>query len=897
MQISVCHININSIIKHKDELLARFSKYDVISVNETNLKRERPFSLKGYNIYRNDRVGKAGGGVLLAVKQHIKCTEIFNKTVEKNEIISIQISTQSLKSISITSIYVPPTAKIYLDFFQELFNANNNCIIVGDLNAALQPSGSRKTNKRGRQLQDLINEGFINCIDDDSATFEQNDYEEKLDWILASQPLHSFISNVKTHPSLGILNGHKPLTFDIPIGLQPKPPSPRLSYNFKAAKWALYRNTVNEQLKVWDDTRCLTSPSDIEEYSSFITNSITLATQKAIPTSKQLNTSYTPSEVTKRLIALKHQAYRRWKKSGNHVDKQHYYNSKVLLTNSLRNDRRDNFNKLMSSLCQKNMYSESVWLTVKKFHNKRGKQTFPNTMKYNNITATSDQEKADLFADYFQHEVYFKTPDSLPFHDQVTQQAHNIRNGIISTKKVKKWKLITLQEVKSTIKQLSNSSTGPDNIHNRCLKNHTKSLVQHLANLFNLILSVGYIPNTWKKANIILLLKPKKEKVHPSSYRPISLLSCLGKLLEKIIKQRLMAEVDRRNILPEHQAGFRSRKSTIYNIIRLERYAHSQIHQTTRKRHAAVIFFDIKAAFDSVWHDGLIYKLNELRLPQYLINYLISFLTNRTAAIELENLLSRPFNLNSGTPQGSPLSPLLYIIFTADSMNGIPKHTEHGLFADDTALWTSSHTLVSLSSRLQHSVDEFQRWCKSWKLQLQPTKTELIHFSIHPRKTFKNPVKIKVENTIIKPMDSTRYLGVFIDKTLNWRSHVHHIESKIASRISLLRFLNKASYEPTDKIMLNLFKSLVRSIITYGYPALLTANDKIWERLQIFQNKGIRAALGLPMYTSVEYIHKLSNIPKVKDYATTLLHRSIHTATSNNDITLKNHLQDILQQI
>ncbi|CAF5157241.1 unnamed protein product, partial [Rotaria sp. Silwood1] len=256
------------------------------------------------------------------------------------------------------------------------------------------------------------------------------------------------------------------------------------------------------------------------------------------------------------------------------------------------------------------------------------------------------------------------------------------------------------------------------------------------------------------------------------------------------------------------------------------------MHSSGRRRHAAVILFDIKAAFDSVWHDGLIYKLNELRLPQYLTNYLISFLQNRTAAIEIENILSRPFNLNSGTPQGSPLSPLLYIIYTADSMNGIPEHTEHGLFADDTALWTSSNTITSLSSRLQQSIDEFQSWCNSWKLKLQPSKTELVHFTVHPRKQFKNPISVKIDDTTVKASNSTRYLGVIIDKTLNWRSHLHHIESKIAGRISLLRFLNRAAYEPNDKIMLNIFKSIARSIIIYGYPILLTANDKIWERLQ-----------------------------------------------------------------
>jgi len=137
MTISICYININSITKHKDELLARFSKYDIISVNETNLKSERPFSLMGYNIFRNDRVGKPGGGVLLAVKQHLKCREILNKTARKNEVIVVQIETQTFKSMLIASIYIPSTAKIDLNIFHELYNINNNCIIVGDLNATL----------------------------------------------------------------------------------------------------------------------------------------------------------------------------------------------------------------------------------------------------------------------------------------------------------------------------------------------------------------------------------------------------------------------------------------------------------------------------------------------------------------------------------------------------------------------------------------------------------------------------------------------------------------------------------------------------------------------------------------------------------------------------------------
>jgi len=225
---------------------------------------------------------------------------------------------------------------------------------------------------------------------------------------------------------------------------------------------------------------------------------------------------------------------------------------------------------------------------------------------------------------------------------------------------------------------------------------------------------------------------------------------------------------------------------------------------------------------------------------------------NRTANIELEGALSRTFNLKSGTPQGSPLSPLLYILYTADSMNSMPQHTEHGLFADDTALWTSSNTTSNLNKRLQQSIAAFDKWCGCWKLKLQPTKTELLHFSVHPRRKYKYEVKVQVGNTMIKPSKATRYLGVIIDSQLKWIDHMQHIERNVAPRIGLLRFLSSAAEDSNDKIMLNLYKSLVRTILVYGHAVILTAGDKIWKRLQVLQNKAIRATLNLPKYLHSE---------------------------------------------
>jgi hypothetical protein len=230
-------------------------------------------------------------------------------------------------------------------------------------------------------------------------------------------------------------------------------------------------------------------------------------------------------------------------------------------------------------------------------------------------------------------------------------------------------------------------------------------------------------------------------------------------------------------------------------------------------------------------------------------------------------------------------------------MNSMPDHTEHGLFADDTALWTSSNKTSSLSSRLQQSVVAFEDWCRCWKLKLRPSKTELIHFNVHPRRKCKHEVAVKVEDTMITPKDETRYLGVIIDKELKWEQHLKHIEKSVTPRISLVRYLSRAAQEPNESIMINIFKSIVRTVMIHGHSVLLTASNKIWERLQIIQNKAIRAALNLPHYTSTRYIHHITNLPMIKDYAKSLMQNSINTAINNNDTILRDNLDFIMSRI
>jgi len=887
-----CHINTTSAKKHREELFARYHDVDVISINETNLHDKQHFNLPGFNIFRYDRPDKGGGGVLLAVRSHLKCHEVLCKQREQNECVAVQLETKD-GLLLVCSLYVPPKAKISRLLFEELEHINTDCLILGDLNAASVALGSNKTNTNGRQLEMLVSDGILSCIDDALTTYEKDDYEEKIDWILATHPTILLITHVQTHPPLGTLNGHKPMTFELIITPDRKPPSPRIQYSFKSANWPTFRKQLNQQLTGWDCSRSLLTPIDIDTYAKFITESIVTASQTAIPRCSGL-IRLEISSITKQLIKSKHQLYRSWKRTQIEQTKHEYYRAKAKVALSLRNDRLIRIRRMTDALTTNKMNTGKVWAMVRKYHNKRTKQQHTAILKYHQQTAHSDNEKANMFADYFANDVYSGTDDSTAFHRHITNAVEKIKrlfNRLSAERRRAPPPPITAKELKCLLKSLPNTSPGPDNVHNRCLKNYTDSLIEHLLKLFNASMSIGYVPDVWKQAYIILLLKPGKDRHLPSSYRPISLLSCLGKLLEKIVKQRLMTELDRRNILPYHQAGFRTGRSTLYNILRLGHHAQEALD---KHHHAAVIFFDVKAAFDSVWHDGLIYKLNDLKLPDYLIRWIVSFLTNRTACIELENQLSSSFSLRSGTPQGSPLSPLLYILYTADSMNTVPKHTEYGLFADDTALWTSSNTTTRVRERLQEAIDEFERWCISWKLVLQPTKTELIHFSPHPRKRYPQPIHLQVGTTTIYPQHSARYLGIIFDQKLDWRPHIRHVESNVQCRISLLKFLRRLTPEANDRTMLNLFKSLVRPLLTYGSSVLLQADNKIWQRLDVIHNKALRAALGVPHFTSTTYLRTLISIPPIQSYIEHLTQRALVRAQISEDEVTEANLTHLL---
>ena len=235
---------------------------------------------------------------------------------------------------------------------------------------------------------------------------------------------------------------------------------------------------------------------------------------------------------------------------------------------------------------------------------------------------------------------------------------------------------------------------GHDQISNKAIKELPVKGIALISSIFNAILRLEYYPKTWKTSQITLIPKVGKPIHETSSYRPISLLPTLSKLLEKLLTNRLFSLLEDLKTLPDHQFGFRKQHSTIEQIHRI---THNISQTLEKKKYCSAIFLDIQQAFDKVWHEGLLYKLKKI-LPRTYYSILKSYLTKRQFMIKYLDAITTTFPIETGIPQGSVLGPLLFSIYTAD----LPISTEITIatFADDTALLASHANPIIASSTL-----------------------------------------------------------------------------------------------------------------------------------------------------------------------------------------------------
>jgi hypothetical protein len=397
---------------------------------------------------------------------------------------------------------------------------------------------------------------------------------------------------------------------------------------------------------------------------------------------------------------------------------------------------------------------------------------------------------------------------------------------------------ITKAEIEHAVKNLKNNKAcGYDKILNEHIKSTLRSLIHIYVKLFNIVFESGIVPESWTIGVINPIYKNKGDITKPENYRPITLLSCLGKLFTSIINNRLTKFMETNNLLNNCQAGFRKNQSTSDHIFVLHSII-SILNNSKKKLFCA--FVDLKQAFDTVWREGLWEKLIQNNINGKCLNIIMNMYKNIKSCVKLNATYSNFFISNIGVRQGENLSPLLFSIFLndlytyfaeIDNIQGVEIYDDLQnflkmyilLYADDTVI-LSEH-----EQDFQTALNAYEQYCDSWKLTVNLSKTKIVIFSKGRQST---NYRFFFKNDQIEIVNEFKYLGVIFTRNGSFLTTKKHLATQATRAMySLIRNINRLEL-PID-LQIDLFKKTIKPILLFGAEIWGFGKIDILERVQL----------------------------------------------------------------
>ena len=347
-------------------------------------------------------------------------------------------------------------------------------------------------------------------------------------------------------------------------------------------------------------------------------------------------------------------------------------------------------------------------------------------------------------------------------------------------------KKLVLQPVSEefVFKELSSlnasKSTGLDEIPARFIKDGANVIKTPITSIINQSISEGVVPLSMKYARVKPLYK-KNSPLEVGNYRPVSILSIVSKILERSVYNQLLDFLQKNNMLYNLQSGFRQKYSTDTCLIHLLDYLRTN---NAKGMFTGMIMLDLQKAFDTVDHSILCNKLKVMGVQS--IDWFNSYLSDRVQFVSIDNTMSEPMNVTCGVPQGSILGPLLFLTYVNDMSISIDSDCKLILYADDSAILYTHKDPNIISSKLGSVLEKCSDWLIDNKLSLHLGKTECMLFG--PKRKIKQITNFSVKcyGHVIKATDVVKYLGVHIDKYLNFEYIVSNIITKVNGRLKFL---------------------------------------------------------------------------------------------------------------
>ena len=476
---------------------------------------------------------------------------------------------------------------------------------------------------------------------------------------------------------------------------------------------------------------------------------------------------------------------------------------------------------------------KSYWSLIKKLMKGTGSSFSipPLVDTRTNILAYNDKEKADLLNRYFcsisSVNDNNREPPDVPLRTNATLSTINI----------------TEQDVKDILQILKiGKASGDDGISHQMLKATADTICKPLTKLFNFSLMKGKFPSNWKIARVMAVFK-KDIKNNPSNYRPISLLSSVGKVMERVVFKYIFNYIIEHALLYAYQSGFIKGHSTVFQLLEI----YHRVCQNLDDHLANIIIFcDISKAFDRVWHKGLKQKLKTYGISGELLNWIEDYITDRKQAVIINGERSELGSVSAGVPQGSVLGPMLFLLYINDITDNLSNLAR--LFADDTSLSYSGDDFITMESDINSDLQALDEWAKTWLVDFNPKKTQALVISNIPVPN----MNIKFSNESVELVKNHKHLGVTLSSNGNWTEHIDNIVKSALKQVNVLR---KLKFTLSKQALANIYLSFIRPVMEYACEVWDGCFEREVEKLEKVQLEAARIVTGLTRYANKDALY------------------------------------------
>ena len=542
---------------------------------------------------------------------------------------------------------------------------------------------------------------------------------------------------------------------------------------------------------------------------------------------------------------------------------------------TLRTEQRAEWREALHKASERNtLWPLAKWARERSGRPPQPKGTPPIQRAPGEQAESSAEGKAELFAERFFPNV---TPGVFPPSDaELAAEPHPPLVHMNLD--------ITEADVRDALAQTAPwKAAGPDGLPAGFLKACGSPLDKALSKIYSTSMNLGYWPQSFGRANVAVIPKPGKTTEQlsvPGGWRPISLLSCLAKPMEKILASRLLTKCEEEGMLPPEQFGNRPKRSceaAVRLVVQMVRAVWAQ------NSAASLLQLDLKGAFDRVHHEWLLVTLHRTGLPAQLLKWIKGWLHGRQSSMRVDGEETRFRDIPAGVPQGSPLSPILFVLFLAPLYNRLRRD---GImlagFADDTNILAFGKTHRDNVSKLEATYRAAEKWAAEVGMQFEPAKSELIHF-----REAGNPITLPVRlgADTIQPVPSARFLGVWLDYRLRWKAHIKAIRGKLERQTLALTRLAASVWGCDLPRARTLYTAVVRPLAVYGAAAVvehqpaepartpthgqpppLKSRGVIGKALALTQNKALRRVAGAYKASPIKVLEADMGVPPLDLY-------------------------------